>query len=94
MSSRVETSLDFDSCLKIRDSSTSLGMTLMAKWLSGNRSAVAEKFLVFNDVHHFLWNHSFPAAVSGLQFGQDIVRMNSQILRMIVGNFLHVLIVD
>ena len=92
-----------------RDSSTPLGMTAVGfeeshfpvgnhspsdRRLGCDRSTGPEKFSLFNEVRDFRWNHSLPVAVAGLQFDQHVVRMNSQILRMIVGNLLDVLIVD
>src|ERR1041384_1915128 len=62
--------------------------------LRGNRSAIAEKFVVLNRLHDLRWNHSLPTTVSRLQFSQDVWRMNSQILRMIIGDLLDVLIVE
>src|SRR5207302_7613935 len=62
--------------------------------LSGNRSAVTKKLALLDDVHDFRRNHLLPTAIAGLQFCQHARGMNSQVLRMIVGNFLDVLIVD
>src|SRR5690349_6380817 len=59
-----------------------------------NRSAVAEKFVLLNYVHNFRRDHALPAAYSRFQFGYDVWRMHSQILRMVIGDFLDVLIVD
>ena len=73
--------------------SLSQAIRLVAR-LGCDRSAVAEKFPLFNHVCHLRWNHSLPVAVSGLQFAQHVRWMNSQILRMIVGNLVDVLIVD
>src|SRR4030095_7172855 len=63
------------------------------RWLGSNRSAVAEKFALFNDVGDFSWNPLLPSAVSGLQLRQHVGRMNPQILVMIISDLLNVLIV-
>src|SRR5439155_21446136 len=59
-----------------------------------DRCAVTEKFAFLDDLHYFRRNHPFPGAISRLQFGQCVGRINSQVLRMIIGDLFDVAIVD
>jgi hypothetical protein len=77
MSSGVETSLEFSSFLKIRDSSTSLGMTVIPRGLRCYGPTVSEEFSLLNYVGDFQWNHLLPSVVTGLQLCQHVGWLNS-----------------
>src|SRR5438874_1577314 len=59
-----------------------------------DRCAVTEKFAFLDDLHYLRRNHPFPGAISRLQFGQCVGRINPQVLRMIIGDLFDVSIVD
>src|SRR5262249_28660952 len=70
-SERSEESLIFWALISHSDKQrcfASLNMTalIFRKSLRRNRPAVAENLALLNYMHHFRWNHSLPAAVSGL----------------------------
>src|SRR5438034_7560110 len=59
-----------------------------------DRCVVTEKLALLDDLHYFRRNHPFPGAISRLQFGQCVGRINSQVLWMIIGDLFDVSIVD
>src|SRR6266403_5407678 len=66
------------------------GKFLASIILSGRRGrgwAVTKKTTLLDDLRHFRRHHSFPSAVTGLQFGKRVGWENREVFRVIIGDF-------